>query len=113
MLVARTKLGSAMFVLADFGRYPIEIANLEKDVIAPYKHIVRSIAGGNSAPFEMRPILIYFQGAIYRKDVCCFSSYLQELQLFLVAIISEYLLKNFAQLNSFWFYSENFNYFFS
>ena len=32
MLVARTKLGSAMFVLADFGRYPIEIANLEKGV---------------------------------------------------------------------------------
>lgn len=107
MLVARTKLGSAMFVLADFGRYPIEIANLEKDIIAPYKHIVRSIAGGNSAPFEMRSILIYFQGAIYRKDVCCFSSYLQELQLFLVAIISEYLFDNLALLDSFWFYSKN------
>uniref|UniRef100_A0A5B7BX44 Putative arabinosyltransferase ARAD1 n=1 Tax=Davidia involucrata TaxID=16924 RepID=A0A5B7BX44_DAVIN len=68
MLIARRKLGSAIFVLADFGRYPVEIANLEKDVIAPYKHIVRTIAASNSAPFEGRPVLVYFQGAIYRKD---------------------------------------------
>ncbi|XP_043725375.1 probable arabinosyltransferase ARAD1 isoform X2 [Telopea speciosissima] len=67
MLTARKKLGSAMFVLADFGRYPTEIANIEKDIIAPYKHVVRTI-GGESAPFEKRPILVYFQGAIYRKD---------------------------------------------
>lgn len=69
MLVAREKLGSAMFVLADFGRYPSEIANVEKDVIAPYKHMVRTIPGADSAPFGERPILVYFQGAIYRKDV--------------------------------------------
>lgn len=69
MLFAREKLGSAMFVLADFGRYPIEIANIEKDVIAPYKHMVRTIAANNSAPFNERPTLVYFQGAIYRKDV--------------------------------------------
>ncbi|XP_042488277.1 probable arabinosyltransferase ARAD1 isoform X2 [Macadamia integrifolia] len=67
MLTARRKLGSAMFVLADFGRYPAEIANIDKDIIAPYKHIVRTI-GGESAPFKKRPILVYFQGAIYRKD---------------------------------------------
>ncbi|XP_059643029.1 probable arabinosyltransferase ARAD1 [Cornus florida] len=68
MLNARRKLGSAMLVLSDFGRYPHKIANLEKDVIAPYKHIVKTIASSDSAPFERRPILIYFQGAIYRKD---------------------------------------------
>ncbi|KAL8547239.1 hypothetical protein ACS0TY_006817 [Phlomoides rotata] len=68
MLFAREKLGSAMFVLADFGRYPIEIANIEKDVIAPYKHMVRTIAADNSAGFNERPTLVYFQGAIYRKD---------------------------------------------
>ncbi|GAA0153729.1 glycosyltransferase [Lithospermum erythrorhizon] len=28
-------MGSAIFVLSDFGRYPAEIANLEKDIIAP------------------------------------------------------------------------------
>ncbi|XP_010258348.1 PREDICTED: probable arabinosyltransferase ARAD1 [Nelumbo nucifera] len=66
MLDARRKLGSAMFVLADFGRYPVQIANLNKDIIAPYKHVVR--VGSNYVPFEERPILMYFQGAIYRKD---------------------------------------------
>uniref|UniRef100_A0A7N0TX96 Exostosin GT47 domain-containing protein n=1 Tax=Kalanchoe fedtschenkoi TaxID=63787 RepID=A0A7N0TX96_KALFE len=68
MLDARSKLGSAMFVLADFGRYPVGIANIEKDVIAPYKHMVRTIADSESAPFDRRPILAFFQGAIYRKD---------------------------------------------
>ncbi|XP_059643678.1 probable arabinosyltransferase ARAD1 [Cornus florida] len=68
MLTARRKLGSAMFVLADFGRYPVEIANLQKDIIAPYKHVVRTVAASNSAPFEGRPIVVFFQGAIYRKD---------------------------------------------
>lgn len=67
MLEARRKLGSAMFLLADFGRYPVDIANLDKDVIAPYMHVVPSV-GNDSAPFERRPILAFFQGAIYRKD---------------------------------------------
>jgi len=77
MLDARSKLGSAMFVLADFGRYPVDIANLGKDIIAPYRHLVRTIPNGESAPFDKRPILAYFQGAIYRKDVSSssFSSY--------------------------------------
>jgi len=69
MLYARKKLGSARFVLADFGRYAAKIANVEKDVIAPYRHVVRTISSNNSAAFEQRPTLVYFQGAIYRKDV--------------------------------------------
>ncbi|XP_044477550.1 probable arabinosyltransferase ARAD1 isoform X2 [Mangifera indica] len=68
MVDARKKLGSAMFVLADFGRYPMEIANIEKDIIAPYMHLVRAIPSSESLPFEKRPTLVYFQGAIYRKD---------------------------------------------
>ncbi|XP_047328847.1 probable arabinosyltransferase ARAD2 [Impatiens glandulifera] len=68
MLDVRKNLGSAMFVLADFGRYPEEVANLDKDLIAPYKHLVRPIDPRLSAPFEKRPMLVYFQGAIYRKD---------------------------------------------
>lgn len=67
MLDARWKLGSAMLLLSDFGRYPIEIANLKKDIIAPYVHVVRSV-GKDSAPFEDRPTFVYFQGAIVRKD---------------------------------------------
>ncbi|XP_073010479.1 probable arabinosyltransferase ARAD1 [Typha latifolia] len=67
MLEARWKISAAMFLLADFGRYPTEIANLKKDIIAPYRHVALSV-GNESAPFEKRPILAYFQGAIYRKD---------------------------------------------
>lgn len=72
MLIARWKLGSAMFVLADFGRYANEIANVDKDVIAPYKHVARTIDAKKSPSFEERPTLVYFQGAIYRKDVSFF-----------------------------------------
>lgn len=73
MLDARRKLGSAIFVLADFGRYPVQIANLEKDVIAPYRHVVTTIPTDKSAPFAERPTLLYFRGAIYRKDVSFFA----------------------------------------
>ncbi|XP_076918640.1 putative arabinosyltransferase ARAD1 [Bidens hawaiensis] len=68
MLIARWKLGSAMFVLADFGRYDNQIANIDKDVIAPYRHVVRTLDVNNSPSFDERPTLVYFQGAIYRKD---------------------------------------------
>lgn len=69
MMEARAKLSSAIFVLADFGRYPAEIANIDKDVIAPYKHIIATTPLAESAPFDKRPTLLYFQGAIRRKDV--------------------------------------------
>ncbi|XP_021866356.1 probable arabinosyltransferase ARAD1 [Spinacia oleracea] len=68
LLYVRKKLGSARFILADFGRYVAKTANLNKDVIAPYQHVVPSISNNNSAPFEQRPTLAFFQGAIYRKD---------------------------------------------
>ncbi|XP_010532309.1 PREDICTED: probable arabinosyltransferase ARAD1 [Tarenaya hassleriana] len=68
LFYARNALGSAIFVLADFGRYPSAVANLAKDVIAPYMHVMKTVPGGESDPFEKRPILAYFQGAIYRKD---------------------------------------------
>jgi len=69
MMEARKKLSAAMFVLSDFGRYSPDVANLKKDVIAPYKHVVRSFGDGDSPTFEQRPILAYFQGAIHRKAV--------------------------------------------
>uniref|UniRef100_A0A7N0VE48 Exostosin GT47 domain-containing protein n=1 Tax=Kalanchoe fedtschenkoi TaxID=63787 RepID=A0A7N0VE48_KALFE len=68
MSEARARLSSAMFVLADFGRYPAEIANIDKDVIAPYKHFVESTPAAESAPFDKRPTLLYFQGKINRKE---------------------------------------------
>ncbi|CAH1442984.1 unnamed protein product [Lactuca virosa] len=47
MLFARRHLGSSMFVLADFGR---------------------RLDARDSPSFQERPVLVYFQGAIYRKD---------------------------------------------
>ncbi|OVA08851.1 Exostosin-like [Macleaya cordata] len=67
MLDARMKLWPAMFILSDFGRYPPNIANVEKDVIAPYKHVIKTFINDSSG-FDDRPTLLYFQGAIYRKD---------------------------------------------
>lgn len=66
MLDARMKLWPCMFILSDFGRYPPNVANVEKDIIAPYKHVVRSLVN-DSAGYDDRPILLYFKGAIYRK----------------------------------------------
>lgn len=68
MMEARKKLSAAMYVLSDFGRYPPNVANLKKDIIAPYKHVVRSLGDDDSPAFEQRPVLAYFQGAIHRKD---------------------------------------------
>ncbi|XP_076900017.1 putative arabinosyltransferase ARAD1 [Bidens hawaiensis] len=68
MLLARKHFGSSMLLLADFGRYLPQIANVDKDVIAPYKHVVRRIDANDSPSFEERRLLVYFQGAIYRKD---------------------------------------------
>lgn len=70
---ARRMLWPAMFILADFGRYPPRIANVEKDVIAPYRHVINAFVN-DTLGFDSRPTLLYFQGAIYRKDVC-FCSY--------------------------------------
>ncbi|KAL1347356.1 hypothetical protein HN51_020817 [Arachis hypogaea] len=68
LLDARKKLGSAMLVLADFGRYPVELANVKKDIIAPYRHLVSTVPRAKSASYNERSTLVYFQGAIYRKD---------------------------------------------
>ncbi|KAI3738625.1 hypothetical protein L2E82_28666 [Cichorium intybus] len=67
LLDARYQLWPAMFILSDFGRYPPTIANINKDLIAPYKHIIKSYTN-DSSTFDSRPILLFFQGAIYRKD---------------------------------------------
>ncbi|ONH94456.1 hypothetical protein PRUPE_7G017800 [Prunus persica] len=67
LLDGRMKLWPATFILSDFGRYPPNIANVEKDIIAPYKHVIKSYVN-DSSTFDSRPTLLYFQGAIYRKD---------------------------------------------
>lgn len=67
MMDARVKLWPCIFILSDFGRYPPTIANVEKDVIAPYRHVVKTFVNDSSG-FDDRPTLLYFQGAIYRKS---------------------------------------------
>ncbi|KAL2898173.1 putative arabinosyltransferase ARAD1 [Bienertia sinuspersici] len=52
----------------NFARYGAKTANSDKHVIATYQHVVNRISSNSSAPFEQRPPLAYFQGAIYRKD---------------------------------------------
>ena len=75
LLDARRRLGAAMLVLADFGRYPVELAKIKKDIIAPYRHLVGTIPRAESASFEKRTTLVYFQGAIYRKDVSFYHTH--------------------------------------
>ncbi|KAL6902005.1 hypothetical protein ACP4OV_004881 [Aristida adscensionis] len=67
MLDARYRLWPCVFVLCDFGRYPASVANIDKDVIAPYRHVVDNFVN-DTAGYDDRPTLLYFQGAIYRKD---------------------------------------------
>ncbi|KAG1338235.1 putative arabinosyltransferase ARAD1 [Cocos nucifera] len=60
MLFARTSLWRCMFILADFGRYIQHVANVEKDVIAPYKHVIKTFVNDTST-YDDRPTLLYFQ----------------------------------------------------
>lgn len=68
MLEARMDLSPCMFILSDFGRYIPQVANLEKDIIAPYKHLITTFINDSSG-FDGRPTLLYFQGGIDRKGV--------------------------------------------
>ncbi|KAJ1264607.1 hypothetical protein BS78_08G012300 [Paspalum vaginatum] len=67
LLHARAALAPAVFVLSDFGRYDPRVASLEKDVVAPYKHMAKTFVN-DSAGFDDRPTLLYFRGAIQRKE---------------------------------------------
>jgi hypothetical protein len=55
---------AGIFVVADFGRYGAEVAN---DVVAPYKHVIPRF-DADDAGFGLRPTLLFFQGAIVRKQ---------------------------------------------
>lgn len=65
--VAREQLCSAMFIVSDFGRYSLQVANADKDVVAPYKHMVPTFTDDTSS-FRTRKTLLFFQGAIVRKE---------------------------------------------
>lgn len=65
--VAREQLRNAMFIVADFGRYSPQVANVGKDVVAPYRHVVPSFKADDST-YDSRTTLLYFQGVIVRKE---------------------------------------------
>lgn len=67
LLHARSALFPTVFVLSDFGRYHPRVASLEKDLIAPYRHMAKTFLN-DTAGFDDRPTLLYFRGAIYRKE---------------------------------------------
>lgn len=96
LLEARMKLWPATFILSDFGRYPPNVANVDKDVIAPYKHVINTFVN-DSSDFDSRPTLLYFQGSIYRKDVrsilsCVLVIFAMPYFVKLLILISVYLL---------------------
>lgn len=63
-----------MWVLADFARYPREEANLGKDVIAPYAHMVPHFDDDldEERAWSARTTLLFFQGSLFRKRVSSF-----------------------------------------
>nr|PNR59588.1 hypothetical protein PHYPA_002379 [Physcomitrium patens] len=63
----RHLLNSSMLIVADFGRFSTDVACLQKDIVAPYEHVVQSYVDDHSNSFSQRHILLYFQGRIHRK----------------------------------------------
>ncbi|XP_027154167.1 probable arabinosyltransferase ARAD1 [Coffea eugenioides] len=65
----RGQLNDTILIVADFGRYHKSLANLRKDVVAPYVHIVDSFVDDNSPdPYASRETLLFFRGKTIRKD---------------------------------------------
>lgn len=66
----REQVNASIFIVVDFGRHPKYLSNLNKDVVAPYVHVVDSFVDDDAPdPFESRPILLFFRGKTIRKDV--------------------------------------------
>ncbi|KAJ4884160.1 Exostosin family protein [Raphanus sativus] len=64
----RQRVNASILVLVDFGRYPKEMANLDKDVVSPYVHVVESFTDDDALdPYEARSTLVYFRGNTARK----------------------------------------------
>ncbi|KAI9080902.1 hypothetical protein K1719_037211 [Acacia pycnantha] len=65
----RDQVNESIQVVVDFGRYPKNVSNLRKDVVAPYVHVVDSFEDDESPdPYESRTTLLFFRGKLFRKD---------------------------------------------
>ena len=66
----REEVNTSILVVADFGRYPKTMANLTKDIVAPYVHVVDSFIDDDPPdPYQSRTTLLFFRGRTLRKDV--------------------------------------------
>lgn len=66
MATTRPRFRDGIFIVADFGRYGSET----RDVVAPYKHVIPTFTAdvASAASFQSRETLLFFQGAIHRKQ---------------------------------------------
>ncbi|KAL7197075.1 hypothetical protein ACSBR1_036984 [Camellia fascicularis] len=65
----REQVNASILIVADFGRYTKITANLSKDVVAPYMHVVDSFTDDDPPdPHESRTTLLFFQGRTVRKN---------------------------------------------
>ncbi|KAK7400005.1 hypothetical protein VNO78_11203 [Psophocarpus tetragonolobus] len=65
----RDQLNESIQVVVDFGRYPRDMSNLNKDVVSPYVHVVDSFTDDElQDPYKSRSTLLFFRGRTYRKD---------------------------------------------
>ncbi|XP_031477834.1 probable arabinosyltransferase ARAD1 [Nymphaea colorata] len=65
----RDGVNASILIVADFGRYPKSLSSLQKDIVAPYVHVVESFTDDDAPdPFNSRPSLLFFRGRTIRKD---------------------------------------------
>ncbi|KAL9246570.1 hypothetical protein vseg_020088 [Gypsophila vaccaria] len=65
----RDQVNSSILIVADFGRSSKNLSNLQKDVVAPYVHVVDSYTDDDELdPFKSRTTLLFFRGKTVRKD---------------------------------------------
>ncbi|KAI3744778.1 hypothetical protein L1987_57869 [Smallanthus sonchifolius] len=65
----REEVNASILIVADFGRFSKSMSSLQKDVVAPYKHVVESFMDDDSSnPFKLRSMLLFFRGRTVRKS---------------------------------------------
>ncbi|KAK9063522.1 hypothetical protein SSX86_017392 [Deinandra increscens subsp. villosa] len=65
----REEVNASILIVADFGRYSKVMSNLQKDIVAPYMHVMESFLDDNSLdPYNSRTTLLFFRGRTVRKS---------------------------------------------
>ncbi|KAG0576024.1 hypothetical protein M758_5G048200 [Ceratodon purpureus] len=64
----RKILNQSIYIVADFGRYDNTVARLDKDIVAPYVHVLPSYNEDDVVdPYSKRDTLLFFRGRTHRK----------------------------------------------